>query len=74
METPRKKRKLNDGTTASEQRSQTDYTELLVQIPLAETPIANRNKEMRKERRRSSFTMRGKRKSSFGGSLGLAGN
>ncbi|KAI8048096.1 Mis12-Mtw1 protein family-domain-containing protein [Syncephalis plumigaleata] len=73
METPRKKRKLNDGTTTSEQRCRTDYTELLVQIPLAETPIANRNKEMRKERRRSSFTMRGKRKSSFGGTLGLAG-
>ncbi|KAI9598441.1 Mis12-Mtw1 protein family-domain-containing protein [Syncephalis fuscata] len=71
--TPRKKQRIgnDDAHHRTPRRSQPDYTELFVQIPIAETPIANKNREMRKERRRSSFTMRGKRKSSFGGSLGL---
>ena len=76
--TPRKRQRVGtdiDGEInyRTPNRRQTDYTELLVQIPLAETPVANKNKEMRKDRRRSSFTMRGQRKSSFGGSLGLGG-
>ncbi|KAF9436817.1 hypothetical protein BGZ76_002899 [Entomortierella beljakovae] len=40
--------------------------ESIVTIPLRETPMINRNKDMRNDARRSSFNMRGKRASSIG--------
>ncbi|ORX88424.1 hypothetical protein K493DRAFT_319483 [Basidiobolus meristosporus CBS 931.73] len=43
------------------------YSEAVVQIPIEETPMINKNKEFRNTRRRSSFAKRGKRASSIAG-------
>jgi len=38
----------------------------IVEIPMRETPMINKNKDLREGNRRSSFTMRGRRASSIG--------
>ncbi|KAG0224773.1 hypothetical protein BGW42_004868 [Actinomortierella wolfii] len=44
----------------------TMMTESIVAIPMRETPMIKKNKDMRGDSRRSSFTLRGKRASSIG--------
>ncbi|KAK9728602.1 hypothetical protein K7432_000949 [Basidiobolus ranarum] len=48
-------------------RQQNAYSDAVVQIPIEETPMINKNKEFRNNRRRSSFAKRGKRASSIAG-------
>ncbi|KAF9570422.1 hypothetical protein EC968_001821 [Mortierella alpina] len=50
------------------QRQQTpeNSTEAIIEIPMRETPMIQKNKDLRSGSRRSSFTMRGKRASSIG--------
>ncbi|CAO3571815.1 unnamed protein product [Mortierella alpina] len=50
------------------QRQQTpeNTTEAIIEIPMRETPMIQKNKDLRSGSRRSSFTMRGKRASSIG--------
>ncbi|KAF9936827.1 hypothetical protein BGZ67_001947 [Mortierella alpina] len=64
-------RATSGGARRQQQRRQRQHTpenttEAIIEIPMRETPMIQKNKDLRSGSRRSSFTMRGKRASSIG--------
>ncbi|GJJ68944.1 kinetochore protein Mis13/DSN1 [Entomortierella parvispora] len=57
---------INDNRQRLRDHTPERSSDAIVEIPMRETPMINKNKDLREGNRRSSFTMRGRRASSIG--------